>query len=560
MSQSLRGSFAEILGCVKLTVGRLFENMVEAMSSLKEASTSQPSEYPSTPLLNESNSCSTNKVPTPPLVASGQAIVSDVLPTHKQTQSQRPTSFYKDQGMQTYISHQSLNKNFLQDSRSSQQLLDETSAVFNTASTESTVRLNPCSFETQSPVALEMTTTDECEVDGNQVPGEAQFFDGQTQVITTRHDNQDCYAILLTTEMIKNFDKITETTARLRKPQGRLEKLERKVNCARMNLEYLDELAEEAKSSEEVDNFTQRRRPYEATLAKYGPRYDELKEEAQILGNNLQYLEELSQELIQDVLTNAGLVKPKSTDQVTNDDNGSDTSELDTNRVDSQSQHDKHSPETTPSRKSSVSVEQSPAEKARLEVRLRRRELRAADQKFEKRHEVYTSEKARFDQNKADHDWSDTQTNFDHWHIEFTQGCAQDLDVAEKLYDEALLNDVRLNPDQEFNPDEPFNSPWDEDDEIFYVVHEGYPQISGEEDVVDPESHEAVYHWLYAWVKDIPDMNGLGEEEDAEVEAVPQDPEWEIRSVGFSDTWSSYDPIYYRKRIDYWNKTTGRER
>ncbi|KAI4211200.1 MAG: hypothetical protein LQ351_005998 [Letrouitia transgressa] len=570
MSQSLRGYVARTLGCVKLTVDCLFEHTVAAMTPPKASSTSRPSEYPPKSPLIESDSCSTTRLPTPPLVAPGQPVVSDMIPTDKQTQSQRPTGFYKNQRTQTYTSQNSFDPNCSQDMGSSQQPLDETTVAFDSASTRSTVSLkrdkSPCSLKTQSPLASDMGTTDVCRVDKDKAPGEAHILEEQTQVITTRHDNQDCYAILITAEMIRNFEKIADYAARLRRPERRLEKFEREVNCARSNLEYLDELAEEAKasdeakSSEEANDFIQRRQPHEAVLAKYEPRYKELKEETHFLRNNIEFLEEQSQELIRDVLTNAGLVKPTSTDQIADDGDNSDTSELDTNQVDGQIQPDGHTPSPTPSRKNSASEEQSPAEKARFELRLRRRELRAADQKFEKRREVYDSEKARFEQNKAIHDWSDTQTNFDHWHLEFTQGCAQDLDDAEKLYDDALMNHFRLNPDEEFNPDEPFNSSWDEDDEIFFVVHEGYPQISGEEDVVAPESHEAVYHWLYRWVQDIPDIAGLGEEEDMEVEPVSEGEEWEVRSVGMSDTWSSYDPFCYRKRIDYWNKTTGRER
>ncbi|KAI4158047.1 MAG: hypothetical protein LQ342_007810 [Letrouitia transgressa] len=538
--------------------------MVAAMAPLTESSTSQPSEYPSTSPLSESNNCSTKKVPTPPSVASGQAIVSDILPAHKQTEPQKLTNSYKDQGTQTCNSRNYAKNTHLRKTSSSQQLLDETSLAFNSANTESTTSLGedtaPCFLDTLDRTALKMKATDVCGVEGTKALGEAQVFNGRTQIVTVRHDEQDCYAILITTEMVKGLDEIIEAAALLRNPEQRLEKLERKVNTARINLEYVEEQTREVESPEEVDKLTEEGKIYKTTLAKYEPRYEELKVQTRTLRRNLEFAEEESQELFRDVLTNAGLVKPTSTDQITNDDNSSDTSELNINQVDSKSQHDDHTPNSTPSRKSSVIEEQSHAEKARFELQLRRRELRAADQKFEKRHEVYDSEKARFDQNKADHEWSDTQTNFDHWHIEFTQGCAKDLDVAEKLYDEALMNDVRLNPDQEFNPDEPFNSPWDEDDEIFFVVHEGYPQISGEEDVVDPESHEAVYHWLYLWVKDIPDMIELGEEEDMEAEAVLEGAEWEVRSAGFSDTWSSYDPICYRKRIDYWNKTTGRER
>ncbi|KAL9039254.1 MAG: hypothetical protein Q9214_004951, partial [Letrouitia sp. 1 TL-2023] len=480
------------------------------------------------------------------------------------TEPQKPTNSYKDQETQTCNSRNSAKNIHLRKTSSSQQLLDETSLAFNSANTESTTSLgedtSPCFSDTLNRAALKMKATNICEVEGNKAPGEAQVFNGRTQVVTVRHDDQDCHALLITTEMVKGLDEIIEAAALLRNPKERLEKLERKVNTARINLEYVEEQIKEAESPEEVDKLIEEGSTYQTTLAKYEPRYEELKVQTRTLRRNLEFAEEESQELFRDVLTNAGLVKPTSTDQIANEADSSDTSELDINQVDSQSQHDDYTPKSTPSRKSSASEEPSPAEKARFELQIRRRELRAADQKFEKRHEVYDTEKARFYQNKADHEWSDTQTNLDHWHIEFTQGCAQDLDVAEKLYEEALMNDVRLNPDQEFNPDEPFNSPWDEDDEIFFVVHEGYPQISGEEDVVDPESHEAVYHWLYLWVKDIPDMIGLGEEEDAEAESVPEDPEWEVRSAGFSDTWSSYDPICYRKRIDYWNKTTGRER
>ncbi|KAL9002653.1 MAG: hypothetical protein Q9188_004433 [Gyalolechia gomerana] len=383
-----------------------------------------------------------------------------------------------------------------------------------------------------------------------------QVYDGQSQILVTEYDGKNCLTLLLTKEMIKDLDEITEEGDKLRRLEVRLEKADVKVQDAIAEISYCKSLLETADSQEEIDELQGDIARHQTTLPRDEKRRDTLKKELEIVTRNVVYLEELSRDAFRENLTNAGLLKTPNelVDEVNEeeDDEASQTGESPIELIPDEVEKWGNMQEgSISSGDSYVSLEKLNRRAASEDLRDRFVELCEAEREFEGRYDDYEEEKANFQRMLLQGTCKKSMTWFDHLNIRNTQELTKRLVAAEEAYEDAYARRRKIGPNQ-----------YDQESGFLSTSADGSAMSLEDDGFLEPPNDR-----VYAWLEDIPDVenppdiselaNGAGMEfgqksrEDIEVAS--------IRSAQMSDGWSCLDfNSRNRKRIDRWRMIAGR--
>ncbi|CAO1597162.1 MAG: hypothetical protein LQ349_000149 [Xanthoria aureola] len=383
-----------------------------------------------------------------------------------------------------------------------------------------------------------------CEDDGNvleslKVPG------GPCRMVVTKHDSEDCPALLVTKQVIWRLEGISEETRKVERLETKVERLERNMHgdlfCVRDN-EYL---LEDATSQEEIDRLREIIADLRGKITPQEERLEALKGQLVAAKQDVAYLEGLFRDSFEKVLVDTGLLKIRK-EHTDNEARESEDS--------SESQPDLYPDEISPiqSDTSEISLEELNRRAVGAELRTRHLELLEAEHEFDLRQDNYDLTKARYWSLVRAGECEMTPTEFDHCDVEVTRELTRDLRLAEEAYEEALARRNALGPNEE-----------DQESGFLDDQDDGY-RLSFEND--GPAS--APTGLIRKWLEGIPDVENLPDMEALETAPNPQCEQahregledCDIRSAQMSDGWSCHDLTRNRRRIDRWRAVTGRDR
>ncbi|KAL8681422.1 MAG: hypothetical protein Q9224_006857, partial [Gallowayella concinna] len=358
-------------------------------------------------------------------------------------------------------------------------------------------------------------------------------------------DSKDCPALLITKEVIWRMEGISEENSNVNRLKAKVDNLERKVEWDVHCVNYNEGLVEEAKSQDEIDRLREVIANLQDTLVPRNERLYALKDQLATSNQKLAYLEGFFHDMLSEVLSETGLLKPRN------------------NQPDSEDADDEDSPgsplegcsddgESIQTDDTDISLEELNRRTVHEEVRLRHIELLEAETEFDMRHENYELTKARYLQVVREGECEMTMTEFDHCALEATREFTRNLRLAEDAFEAAVALRNKLGPNGD-----------DQESGFIDDEYDGYP-LSFEND--GPAAAPTAL--IHKWLEDIPDVENLpditniekdlsspsGRAEEENVEGC------DIRSAGMSDGWSCRDWSRNRKRIDRWRAVAGRER
>ncbi|KAL8738580.1 MAG: hypothetical protein Q9181_000631 [Wetmoreana brouardii] len=382
-----------------------------------------------------------------------------------------------------------------------------------------------------------------------------EILHGPSQVFATDFLGKSHLAILVTTEMVDYLNEVAVENNKLERLKEKLEKVDREVDFAAHNVEYLESLIPDTESQETIDRLHKDIEYHQNNLKKYKARRDVLQPHVSDLKRNVDYLRALSQSSFRKVLTEGGLVKTVEEIEAEEIPDEEDMDEEVDRSPSTDGRPDPTSDEVDDFTYSDVSSEVSIEELARRaageEVKQRHAELLQAQEEFDERNQAYAQQNARFQQMVDDGEAPMTQTEFDHCGIDATRALGQDLSIAEHAYEDALARRNKIGPNN-----------WDQESG-FTEDYDGYP-LSWEGDGIAAAPTDLIYTWLedIPEVENVPDIEDLAEGGGGEFGQKDQEDveDWDIRSARMSDAWSCRDWTRNRKRIDRWRAITGRAR
>ncbi|KAL8681810.1 MAG: hypothetical protein Q9186_002125 [Xanthomendoza sp. 1 TL-2023] len=366
-----------------------------------------------------------------------------------------------------------------------------------------------------------------------------EVFDGPSSVVVSNHNDKNYLAILVTKEMIKRLEEISQQSNKLEYSTPRFAEAEKKVNLTRINLECCEDLLEDVKSKDESDRLREDIAQHRVTLPEDERRRDHLEQEVIQLRETVAYMEGLFTEMCQRILTTAGLLDIKD-EHVEEEQTDMEDGRNERSKPLEGDRYPVHQSEG-----SSISIDELARRAVNEEVRQRHAELVEIEHEFDTRQEGYTYQKGQFHQMIREGTCRMTQTEFDHADLEATREMTTDLREAEEKYEEALARRNKLGPNED-----------DQESGFIDDEYDGYP-LSWENDgiVFAPVAK------IKKWLEDIPEVEELPLEAVSgfvlEQESLE---DCDIRSAGMSDTWSCQDWSRTRKRIDRWREVAGRDR
>lgn len=371
-----------------------------------------------------------------------------------------------------------------------------------------------------------------------------EIFDGQSRAVVSKHDDKNYLAILVTKEMIKRLEELSVQSNKLEYSEPRLEEADQKFNIARVNVEYREDLLEDAESQDERDKLGEDIERRRSTLLEDEQLRNDLEQEVVRLKRNVAYMEGLFTEMCQKILTNGGLLELK--DRHTMEANSEEGEKAD--GCTSPPEID-HYP-VYQSDYSSVSIDELARRAANQEVRQRHAELIEIEHEFDTRQELYANQNGRFQQMVREGTCRKTQTEFDHADLKATRGLTMELREAEEKYEEALERRNKLGPNEE-----------DQESGFVDDEYDGYP-LSWENDGIVYAPVARINRWLedILDVGNLPDMAALEQDRGNGFREQDELGECDIRSARMSDAWSCQNRSRTRKRIDRWRAIAGRAR
>ncbi|KAL8675126.1 MAG: hypothetical protein Q9168_000497 [Polycauliona sp. 1 TL-2023] len=380
--------------------------------------------------------------------------------------------------------------------------------------------------------------------------GQPIIVNGPTQVIVASHDNQDCFALLVTTEMIEYMNNITEETRKRDRLRPKLADVDKEVGFARAGIDYCEKLLDKAESDEEIAELRGDIERYRSTLPEDEKRLKALERRMGYIQANLTYSNDLARSLVRQALGDAGLLQiSEEHDWEAKDDDSSQATQSQTEAA----EHGAYSAWSDDV--SEISIDELAKRAAKEEVQVKYEEFLEAERVFDARNEEYPHQKQLLQERLLENsDHPRAETLLDLCFVEHGHEVTRDLIAAEEAYEEARARARKFGPNE-----------WDQESDFVTDEYDGYP-LSWENDGIAMAPED----FIKSWLEDIPDVevppdldladlaSGAGQEfgqenlEDVEV--------CDIRSAQLSDAWSSYDCSRNRKRIDRWRAMTGRDR
>ncbi|KAL8675124.1 MAG: hypothetical protein Q9168_000495 [Polycauliona sp. 1 TL-2023] len=370
---------------------------------------------------------------------------------------------------------------------------------------------------------------------------------GPTCLVMTKLDSEERPALLVTKEVIWRMEGIREATKKVNRRHTKVDRLEREVGLHRINVEYQEDLLEDATSQDEADKIREIIADLRSKMSPNEKRLAALKDRQVTSREDLDYLMGCLQDKFERVLIDNGLLK-NSEEQIDNE--TSDHDDLPENQP--ELEPDQITISSIQSDTSDISLEELHWRTIGEELRARHLELVEVEHNFEMRHDHYDETKARYLAMVSGGQIEMTPTEFDNYDVQCTRELTQDLRRADEAYEEALGRRNALGPNEE-----------DQESGFLDDQDDGY-RLSFEQD--GPAS--APTKFILKWLEGIPDADNLPDMETLEL--VPSSrcqrayeeglEDCDIRSAQMSDGWSCHDWSRNRRRIDRWRAIAGRDR
>lgn len=365
--------------------------------------------------------------------------------------------------------------------------------------------------------------------------------EGPSRVLLTNYDEKDCLAILITKEMVGHANAVKEDSSKLESLKEKLIEVRRKIELTHVEVNYCEGLIQSSGSPIVIEDLRREIAERQGTLREDEARRDSLEEDVIILKRNLAYSESLLRSMTLRLLEDANLLE---------------TPEEHLHEEVDRCQDNDSERRSEISYGSNVSIDQLYRRAVDEEVQERSRELREAEENFERRHEVYEQEKRRFHQKLLEGTCALSETAFDLCYLEDTRERTRELGAAEDAFEEAFARMKKLGPNQ-----------WDQESgfitDEYDDVRDGYAMSREDGEVADVTDR-----LIHKWLENVPNAevlsSGADAEDDTDDELREDDEEGlencDIRSARMSDSVSCCDMSRGRKRIDRWRAIAGRER
>ena len=361
------------------------------------------------------------------------------------------------------------------------------------------------------------------EIKPNQID-ERQLTKGSSRIVMASDGTKDCMALLLTEELIKEFEYLTEETHKLENVERNLRDATLKADIAGLEAK---EYQADVEKTEDPDLITELRKHIEtqSRICRMNAAWQKsLQTLAITRRGNLEHSQNVFQGIFRRALQEANLLaSPKAKVESLSPSRAVDDEQV--------SQYSMDSPTTV---ESMVSVEELCRRNAREDLEWARLDLFRRQVAFENRQNDCQMELERFQDAVAKGTTSCTQTRFDCLAVETAQELTRELIDAE-AYEEYAVERARALG---------ILSPYEDQESNFLSdISDGYH-----------ESHEASMkaavnrNFIQAWNDTIVDS------EPEENEDLEEPDDWDAKTVDLSDSISLVDHSRNRKRIDHWRR------
>ena len=353
---------------------------------------------------------------------------------------------------------------------------------------------------------------------------DVEFTDGPARVVTAFDGTKNCHAILMTETMIDDLKQILEATHKVKRKEEVQEDAKNESDRAELSISNLQKLMYESKREEEKNAIKKAIEQHEQIRMANLDRQYRIDGDLVVDRFSLEFLQSTFEKTFQDALENANLfVAP------------------DFEKADGAIRHDVALiPQYSLAAKSDVSdptqisLEELYRRTVVEDVERTRNVLERAQDLFDDRQNEYAEQLSQYYQARREGACEITRTDFDCCAIEAVGEMTRDLSVAEAAHQSALrhakaLGLIDFNFDQESNfADDP---------------NDGYRE-SLEAPVMAPANHVFIESWV----------NGVLQGDEYEHTELEQLEQWDVKSVGLSDSVSVVDYTRNRRRIDRWRR------
>lgn len=389
-----------------------------------------------------------------------------------------------------------------------------------------------------------------------KMSGGPAYTCGEPRVIMATDGVKDCLALLLTTELVVEINRISTRSKELDLLNTRLKKARREIRLEENMLEYnydslqdIDGQAQVEQVKEEIEGIRER-------IADARKRVETLENEVGLLTMNLAHSRYRCEEILEDALGRVDLLDIPEPDLAMEMDPAGEAEQCRVNAAAAEA--DTWRGGSSPPDEAAVQGElrETMRQAARADFETKREILMTLDEAFEHRQEDLAEEKAEYHRCVREGLCQITQTEFDLLALEDFRKMTANLRGAQEGFEESFKYAKQLGAldEQDAHYQESVFSDWS-----------GGYALSMEKAMVGSAATKNIACWQ-AGVKE--SLEGaswkaptLEPYADPEPELKAQGLEdCDLQSVAISDSWSCIDWSRNRRRIDRWREIAGRNR
>ncbi len=359
-------------------------------------------------------------------------------------------------------------------------------------------------------------------------PGpEPQYTEGLSKICHASDGTNDCLAVILTHDMVATLNDIFNGSRKVEKLEERCEDVSKEVNLARIFLDQSRGLLETVARPEETGQIEADMERADQTLRKASPRKERLEKELWIEKHNLEYSRARVENLLWRVFSDAQLLN--ETGQANESD--SDSSINQNGATDKPSTHSDHSENTF------LSIEDLHRLATSEEVERTRQTLQTLQETFDDRQDEYNRDFQEYEQAIQDGSCDLPQSDFDRIYVSNMRNLTACLKAAETEHRNVMARARALGiVENEYEQESDFV---DQEDDGYRESHEAGMTAGVDRVFID--------RWIETTVESADQENDLIEEAD----------DWDVKTVGISDSISLVAEGRSRVRIDRWREACG---
>lgn len=364
---------------------------------------------------------------------------------------------------------------------------------------------------------------------------EPELTEGGCRIVRASDGRKDCWALLMTPEMIEGFKEITEEISKLDRAQMELDEVKSIVGKAEEDIIELAEALEMTSNADRKDDIREEAQTHKDTYHAKTREQELLEVGVMAHSTNLKYAVKRFHEIFKYALQDTVLWPRSEVEIETSPPEG----EIETDRPSRAVRDNADSTTASETDESIVSVEELFRRNARDDLQYARRNLDEWENAFENRHDKYRWAHENYLEAVWEGNTSDTQTVFDHQAFEGKRDITRGLIKAEAYYEKAMNRAKALGVlKNDYYQESNFASEPSDGD---------YGLESGAQYNLCPFDREFIENW-----NDEVDDSGRDEPQEP-----PEPDDWDAKSIGFSDSISCVDWTRNRKRLDRWQETLG---